>query len=133
MKKGLVLIMVSGIMVVITILAVVALNLMTVESRTAEHKIKRTRAYFSAQAGIVDAFERLRRGEQALPAAGNQAIYNLANVTGNTVNTYNPRIIIMSRGAADRTIVSNGITYTCRANTGASQSAACLFATVDYQ
>lgn len=61
MKKALVLVMVSGIMLVISILAVAALNLMTVESRTAEHKLRRIRGYFAAQGAAVHALERLRR------------------------------------------------------------------------
>lgn len=60
MKKGIVLVIVIGIMFVISILAVVALNFMTVESRSAEHKIKRTQGFFAAQGAIVHTLERLR-------------------------------------------------------------------------
>jgi Tfp pilus assembly protein PilX len=128
MKKGLVLVMVSGIMVVITILAVAALNLMTVESRTAEHKLRRIRAYFAAQAATVDAFERLRRGQRAIPAAGAPDVYQLGAVNGgNIVNNYDPRVVIIARGT---NTVQGGINYNCPA---ASPSPTCIFATVDYQ
>jgi Tfp pilus assembly protein PilX len=118
MKKALVLVMVSGIMVVISILAVAALSLMTVESRTAEHKLRRIRAYFAAQAGVVDRLERLRRGEIA-PTT----IANLPN----TVNGYTVRTIVIAR---DNNTIDNGITYNCPAG---APSPTCVFATVDYQ
>lgn len=128
MKKGLVLVMVSGIMIVICILAVAALNLMTVESRTAEHKLRRIRAYFSAQAGVVDALERLRRGQRPIPAAGAPDVYNLAAVNGgNIVNNYDPRIVLIARGTST---IQGGITYNCPAG---SPSPTCVFATVNYQ
>jgi len=65
MKKGVVLVVVIGVMLVIFTLAVAALFLMTQESRIAEHKIKRTKAFFAAQGGMVLAMERLRLGTWA--------------------------------------------------------------------
>lgn len=62
MKKGVVLVVVIGVMLVIFTLALAALFLMTQESRIAEHKIKRTKAFFAAQAGMVLALEKLRKG-----------------------------------------------------------------------
>lgn len=128
MKKGLVLIMVCGVMIVITILAVAALNIMTVESRTAEHKLRRIRAYFAAQAGAIDTLERLRRGERNVPAAGGSDTYTLAAVNGgNIVNNYDPRIVLVARGA---NTVQGGINYNCPAG---APSPTCVFSTVDYQ
>ena len=63
MKKGVVLLVIIGIMMVVFILALVALYLMTNESRIAEHKIKRGRALSAAQAAINQTLERLRKGE----------------------------------------------------------------------
>jgi len=62
MRKGVVLVVVIGVTLVIFTLALAALLLMTQESRIAEHKIKRNRAFFAAQAGMVDALEDLRKG-----------------------------------------------------------------------
>ena len=62
MKKGVVLVVVIGVMLVIFTLALAALFLMTQESRIAEHKIKRTKAFFAAQSGMVLALEQLRKG-----------------------------------------------------------------------
>ena len=62
MKKGVVLVVVIGVMIVIFTLALAALFLMTQESRVAEHKIRRTRAFFAAQAGMIFAFDALRNG-----------------------------------------------------------------------
>jgi hypothetical protein len=62
MRKGVVLVVVIGIMMVMFILGLVVLYLMTQESRLAEHKIKRNRAFFAAQAATVHAMARLRQG-----------------------------------------------------------------------
>ncbi len=62
MRKGVVLVVVIGVILVIFTLALAALILMTQESRIAEHKIKRNRAFFAAQAGMVEALEDLRKG-----------------------------------------------------------------------
>ena len=65
MKKGVVLVVIIGIMVVISTLALAALYLMSQESRIVEHKIKRTGAFYAAQAGMVLALEKLRKGDWA--------------------------------------------------------------------
>ncbi len=65
MKKGVVLVVVIGVMLVVFTLALAALFLMTQESRIAEHKIKRTNAFFAAQGGMVLALEQLRKGTWA--------------------------------------------------------------------
>ncbi|MBN3041285.1 MAG: hypothetical protein JW867_09150 [Candidatus Omnitrophica bacterium] len=62
MKKGIVLAVVIGIMVVLSTLALVALYLMTQEARITEHKIRRIRAFFTARAAMVQALEDLRNG-----------------------------------------------------------------------
>ncbi len=64
MKKGVVLVVVIGIMLIVFILGLVALYLMTQESRLAEHKIRRTRAFFAAQAAIQHVIAQLRTGQQ---------------------------------------------------------------------
>ena len=60
MKKGVVLVVVMGVVLVICALALAAIHLMTQESRIAEHKIRRNRAFFAAQAGMVLALAQLR-------------------------------------------------------------------------
>ena len=62
MKKGVVLTIVMGVALVVFTLALSALYLMTNESRIAEHKIKRMRGFYAAQAGFVLAVEQLRNG-----------------------------------------------------------------------
>ncbi|MCK9574050.1 MAG: hypothetical protein M0R20_06630 [Candidatus Omnitrophica bacterium] len=127
MKKALVLVMVSGIMLVISILAVAALNLMTVESRTAEHKLRRIRAYFAAQAGIVDRLEALRRGEVGMPVVGGAVVLNA--LPNGPVNGYAVRTVIVARGDNPAVGVP-AINYNCPAG---SPSPVCVFATVNYQ
>ncbi|NQT28297.1 MAG: hypothetical protein HQ570_01725 [Candidatus Omnitrophica bacterium] len=77
MKKGVVLVVVIGVALVVFTLVLAAFSLMTQESRIAEHKIKRTRAFFAAQAGMVHAFELLRNGSN--PSG---TIYIGSGVTG---------------------------------------------------
>lgn len=69
-RKGIVLVVVIGTMLVLLALAFVSIYLMTQQSRVAEHKIRRMRAYFAAQAGVIHSLEELRRGN-ALPASIN--------------------------------------------------------------
>ncbi|MFA6281392.1 MAG: hypothetical protein WCY05_02685 [Candidatus Omnitrophota bacterium] len=134
MKKGLVLVVVVGIMIVLAILSISALSFMTTESRVAEHKIRRTQAYFASQAGIVDGLEQLRRGAAnggiAAPTAGNATAYCLPN----TVNGYTPLVVIVSQGtnfvvnSGDYPSCSSGGNYNC---TATSPAPYCVFATVD--
>jgi len=63
MKKGVVLTIVMGVALVIFTLALSALYLMTNESRIAEHKVRRMRGFYAAQAGLVLALEKLRVGD----------------------------------------------------------------------
>ncbi len=126
MKKAVILVVVVGIMLVLSTLALVALSLMTSESRIAEHKIRRTRAYYAAQAGIVDVLEQLRRGSIAPPAAtpGSGVSY-LIPIPGNTLPT---TVAIVARGVLNYVAI-NGQAYSCDA---ASPSPFCVFATIDY-
>jgi Tfp pilus assembly protein PilX len=125
MKKSVILVVVVGIMLVLSTLALVALSLMTSESRIAEHKIRRTRAYYAAQAGIVDGLEQLRRGVanggRALPATGD---FYTINVPGNTRPT---TVVVVARG---QTFNVGATPYTCAAT---APSPYCVFATIDYQ
>jgi hypothetical protein len=128
---------VLGIAFTISILAIVALNLMTQEARIAEHKIHRIRASFAARAGIVDVLERLRRGLGILPAppavfAGTSYWLDTPPVTapptpGRQVNGYNPIVVVVPRGA-NFVAPQNGRTYTCAAG---SPSPYCVFTTVE--
>ena len=121
MKKSVILVVVVGIMLVLSTLAIVALSLMTSESRIAEHKIKRTRAYYAAQAGIVDGLEQLRKGAIALPATGTS--YPIT-IPGNSRPT---TVVIVAKG---QTFNVGGSPYTCADD---APSPYCVFATIDYQ
>ncbi len=63
MKKGVVLVLVMGITIIISGLVIIILLFITQGARIGEHKIRRTRAYYAAQAGIVSGMEQLRKGE----------------------------------------------------------------------
>lgn len=59
MKKGVVLVVVIGILMIIFIMIAGSLALMNQETYIAEHKIGRMRAFFAVQAGMARAFEDL--------------------------------------------------------------------------
>lgn len=59
MKKGVVLIIVMGVMLVLVTLAMYALRLMTQQSRLTEHQIKQMRLFYAAQAGVMQATNQL--------------------------------------------------------------------------
>lgn len=62
MRKGVILVIVLGIALIIIGLALAGIFIMTQQARISEHKIKRMRAFFAAQAGMVHALEELRLG-----------------------------------------------------------------------
>lgn len=62
-RRSIILVTVVGILVVIAILSLVAIYLMTQQAYITEHKIRRMRAFYAAQAGIVHILEQLRKGE----------------------------------------------------------------------
>jgi len=62
MRKGVILMVVIGVMMLVLVWVLVSLYFMTQESRIAGHKIRRTRAFFAAKAGIIHALEELRKG-----------------------------------------------------------------------
>ena len=80
MKKGVVLLVVLGTMLIILGIALVALYLMRQQSRLVEDKVRRIRAFYSAQAGIVHTLDRLRR----------EGTYNSTVVIGNNLTGYPP-------------------------------------------
>ena len=62
MRKGVILVVVMGVMMIILIWAFAALFFMTQESRIAGHKMRRARAILAAKSGIARAMEELREG-----------------------------------------------------------------------
>ena len=107
MKKGVVLVVIIGIMAVISALALAALHLMTQESRIVEHKIKRNRAFYAAQAGMVLALEKLRKGDWSGIPAGRLYCINGGCPPPNTVNDasilYDVTMRIFSEGEPSAT------------------------------
>ena len=61
-RKGVVLVVVIGVLIVVFTLALVAMYIMTQDARVAEHKIRRVRALFAARAGMIHALEQARTG-----------------------------------------------------------------------
>ena len=84
-RKGVILVVVIGIFFVISILALVAINVMTQQARIGEHKIKRMRAIYAAKAGIIKVYEGLRKGTTSFPTVGSPVTVNLGDINGYTV------------------------------------------------
>ena len=61
-KKGVVLFFVLAMLLVVVILANVVLNLITSHFKLSDHEVRRTQAFYAAQAGINYAYEQLRLG-----------------------------------------------------------------------
>ena len=62
MKKSFVLVLVWGIAIMISLLALGAIYLMGNQALLSEHRLKRMKAYYTAKAGMVHALEELRSG-----------------------------------------------------------------------
>ncbi|MCF7886990.1 MAG: hypothetical protein K9L71_01065 [Candidatus Omnitrophica bacterium] len=89
MKKGVVLIIVFGILIVVFLLAIAAINLIRQQSKVTEHKISRRYKLLTVQAGMIHAMEELRKGNIAAP-------YNASMPT--SINGYTPEITVLSKG-----------------------------------
>ena len=63
MRKGVILIVTIVLTMIILIWALAVLYFMTQESRIAGHKMRRIRALFAAKAGMIQTFEKVRKGE----------------------------------------------------------------------
>ncbi len=102
-RKGVVFITIGGISLVLTILIGVALFVMSQEGRIAEHKIRRMRMFFAAQAGVVDALERIRRsqfgGNYSLDIGAGLDYYPPAGHPFNPNGGYRVRILDRCDGA----------------------------------
>ncbi|MBD3264339.1 MAG: hypothetical protein GF375_04470 [Candidatus Omnitrophica bacterium] len=81
MKRGVVMVVVIGILMIIFILIAGALALMNQETYTAEHKIGRMRAFYAAQAGMARSFEDLMSNPQVDPS-GNPAFTVGSTIVG---------------------------------------------------
>jgi Tfp pilus assembly protein PilX len=81
-RKAVVLVIVLGIALVVSTLVLAALSLMTQESRVAEGKIKRIRAFYAVQAGMVNAVEDLRKSNSIGGSGTLNTIYVGAGLNG---------------------------------------------------
>jgi len=122
-KKGIVLVVVMGVVMIMCALAIVAVSLALQETHQAEHKIARIKAFFAAQAGMIDGLDQLRLGTQPIPTIGSPTTYSL----GESVNGCTPFIMIVARG--DNYVYSADETYWCDAGI---LSDSCVFARVGY-
>lgn len=89
-KKGVILIIVMGALVVMSLLALISIRVVLQRVGGPSQKIRSLRAQFALQAGVVDAFERLRKGNIiSVPT-----VYNL----GKKINGFDVEVVIKRRG-----------------------------------
>ena len=69
-RKGIALFIVIGIVLVVTVLAIVILRIMSNQARLTHHQVSRIRAYYADKAGMNLAFYKLRTGTWSAPASG---------------------------------------------------------------
>ncbi|MCF7870889.1 MAG: hypothetical protein K9L95_01355 [Candidatus Omnitrophica bacterium] len=78
-KKGFILVIVFVVLIVISFLALAAINLMRQQTHLTEHSIKRSKGLLAAQAGLAHAMEELKKGNDP---SGN----NVLNINGLSVD-----------------------------------------------
>ena len=109
-KKGIVLITVMGALVVMCLLALISIELTMQRATVSNQKLKRLKAQLALQAGVVDAFEKLRKGGLSFPHA-----YSLG-----TINGFDVDVVIKTKG-------DTSSPYPCPSN---APSDYCVFVTV---
>ena len=82
MKKAVVFIVVWGIIIMVSLLSIAAINLMGNQARVAQHTSNRIEAYYTAKAGMYKALDMLRQGNtNAVVSAADPNLNNLvANI-----------------------------------------------------
>ncbi len=62
-KRGILLFLVIGIILVVVILSTVILRVATIHSRLTHHQVSRIQAQYAAKAGVIFALDKLRKGD----------------------------------------------------------------------
>lgn len=87
MRKSIVLVVVMGVLVVLTTLALAGLYFMSNQARVGEHKVWRTKAFYTAQAVIANITDRLDKYEPAADIAADiLANFKMNNLTVSQVD-----------------------------------------------
>jgi len=79
LKKAVLIVAVIGVALVVSLLAFAALTLMNQQSHLSEHKIRRMKGFYAANAGIVDASEAILTNPAIRPAPGLDTNYVINN------------------------------------------------------
>ncbi len=126
-KRGLLLLIVLATIMVVIILGNVIMNILLNQARLTAHQLNRTQGYYAAMAGINLAYENLRNGTWAIPAAG----VCPASVTFNATDLafFPPSIRSITVNLAGSN-ANCGTLATCAPPLGSST---CLSTTVDYR
>ena len=71
-KRGVILFIVIGVIMVVVILSTVILRVIANQSRLTHHQVSRIQAQYAARSGVIFALDKLRRNDDATcwPAAG---------------------------------------------------------------
>jgi Tfp pilus assembly protein PilX len=103
-KKGVVLMIILGVVLIVALLGGVILNIVLSQSRLTHHQISRIQAYYASQAALNYAIEKLRNGEwvagtncTGAPACTPTAVWPVGAAVNNfyldTANDYFPASI----------------------------------------
>jgi hypothetical protein len=96
-KKGLVLILVLGILVVLIVIGSAVVNLTTQETRLVKFQNNSIRAFYLAEAGIEDAIGRLKKGDDTTPVKG--SLYTGVDEYDVEITGDSPSYTVRSRGS----------------------------------
>jgi len=125
-KKGVVLLIVLGTLLVVVSLATVILSLILSHARLTHHQTSRIQAYYAAMAGINYGLEKLRLG----PAGGGWAVSPRTETMSFAWGDFKPPILINPTNGVTITIKSAG-SAGC-SSPPAPMGGACVSATADY-
>lgn len=125
-KKGVVLFMVLGTLLVVIILANVVLAIISSQSRLTHHQVSRIQAYYAAQAGMNLALENLRTGTWTFSPTNSCPDTTPCIVTDSDfpVSVQSVNVIFCPSGST-----CTGTTVACTPGTGLNF---CLNTVVDY-
>jgi len=116
-KKGIILVLVLGVILVVVIVSMVIISVMLSQTRLTKHQVDRTKAKYAAQAGINYALEMLRIG----PAAGGW--------------DYNHNYTLCNNTSAGCSLNNSDLPYKVNITIGSATGCnglACVNATVNY-
>jgi len=107
-NKGVVLFIVLMTLFIVVILANIMLQIMSSQSRLTHHQLSRMQAYYAGFGAGNYAYDKIRRGEWPMPAAGTSYIRRICRTTGAGCNVIEPSLPV-SIQSVTITVSSRGV------------------------